>query len=96
MSYRGDLGMFRACLLLSGFFERSECNMFNDRSKTRGTRRLKLWFANPVFVASQEQQQVLANLLRDAFGARILSMYFTVHEGGRFGNFESLCIKLQD
>ena len=90
--FKGDTGLFRAALLLSGFFPQSECLMFNDNHKA-GTRRLKLWFADAVRNAPQEQQKVLEAHLREAFGDRIISMYFNP-------NFRwigpALCIKLKD
>lgn len=93
-TYRGDVGLFRAALLLSGFFTRSECSIFNDNSKN-GTRRLKLWFADSVNEASQEQQWALEGLLREAFGKRILVMYF-VECAPWSGGGSSLCIRLKD
>ncbi len=92
--FKGDLGLFRAALLLSGFPGRSESSIFNDNSKDHTTRRLKLWFADPVFEASQEQQKALEAHLREAFGARILRMYF-IQNSTPYGG-KSLCIKLQD
>lgn len=88
-----DIKLFRAALLLSGFFERSECLIFND--KRNNFRRLKLWFASAVFDAPQKQQKALEQLLRDAFGDRILSMYFIPAERWH-GAPWSLCIRLKD
>ena len=93
-TYRGDIGLFRAALLLSGFFRRSESSIFNDKSKD-GTRRLKLWFADGIEDASQEQQWALEGLLREVFGKRILSMYF-IECPHWCGGGASLCIKLKD
>jgi len=94
MQFKGDSGKFRMALLLAGFFPQSEGSIFNDNTKDHKRRRLKLWFADPVFAASQEQQKVLEGYLKAFFGGRILSMYFikspTWYHGG-----ESLCIQLQ-
>lgn len=93
---KGDLGLFRGALLLSGFFQRSESSMFNDDSKAKPkqpTRRLKLWFAEAVFEAPLEQQWALEHWLREAFGDRILSMYFTT---SWYRRSHALCIKLRD
>jgi len=92
-THRGDAGLFRSALLLAGFFERSECSIFNDKSKN--FRRLKLWFADSVFNAPQEQQQALEKLLREAFGDRILCMYFQPSYA-RWQPLWSLCIRLKD
>ncbi len=94
-TYRGDVGLFRAALLLAGFFTRSECLIFNDRSKVTGARRLKLWFADSVNEASQEQQWALEGYLREVFGDRIQSMYFLPGMPWNRGN-ASLCIRLKD
>lgn len=93
-TYRGDIGLFRAALLLAGFFNRSESHIFNDKNKD-GTRRLKLWFSSAVEEASQEQQKALEGLLREAFGDRILVMYF-VECAPWSGGGSSLCIRLKD
>jgi hypothetical protein len=92
-THRGDNGLFRSALLLSGFFEHSEDTIFNDKSKN--FRRLKLWFADRVFNAPQEQQQALEKLLREAFGDRILCMYFQPSYS-RWSQYKSLCIRLKD
>lgn len=96
-TYRGDIGLFRGALMLAGFFSRSECSIFNDNSKDNTTRRLKLWFGDAVFEAPQEQQWALEGFLREAFGDRILSMYFTHDTGwqGRSAGCKSLCIRLK-
>lgn len=88
-----DIGKFRAALLLAGFFEPAECLIYNDKSK--GFRRLKLWFGTTVFNAPQEQQQALEKLLRELFGDRILSMYF-IDGYSRWRPAVSLCIRLKD
>lgn len=99
---KGDIGLFRGALLLAGFFGQVDSFIFNDDSKAKPkqpTRRLKLWFANPVFNAPQEQQQALEGSLRDAFGERIISMYFVEAFPWRKGakiNPKSLCIRLRD
>ena len=99
-TYRGDIGLFRSALLLAGFWQASESSIFNDDSKAKPkkpTRRLKLWFADSVFGASQEQQWALEGFLREAFGDRIISMNFI--EGGTpwaLNNWKSLAIKLRD
>lgn len=93
-THRGDIGLFRSALLLAGFFYQSEGSIFNDNWKD-GSRRLKLWFSDGIFGASQEQQKVLEGYLREVFGNRILSMYFTSTPGW-FGDNKSLCIRLKD
>jgi hypothetical protein len=92
---KGDLGLFRGALLLSGFFQRSESSMFNDNHKD-GSRRLKLWFADAVFDAPQKQQRELEHWLREAFGDRILSMYFTAPRASWYPRSRALCIQLKD
>ena len=89
-----DRKLFRSALLLAGFFDKSESTIFNDRHKD-GSRRLKLWFAEQVFAAPQEQQQALEQYLREAFGDRIRSMYFS--NGSRWQHkWKALCIQLKD
>jgi hypothetical protein len=96
MQYRGDLGLFRASLMLAGFCPQSEDMIFNDNTRDGKRRRLKLWFADRVFQASQEQQKVLEQHLRDAFGKRILCMYFSQNVWHWSGNpGKSLCIRLK-
>lgn len=92
---RGDIGLFRSALLLAGFFHQSEGSIFNDYRKKEGFRRLKLWFAGSVFEASQEQQKALEGYLREVFGDRILSMYFTSTPCWSAAAY-SLCIRLKD
>lgn len=94
-THRGDIGLFRSALLLAGFFYQSEGTIFNDYRKKEGFRRLKLWFSDGIFGASQEQQKALEGYLRDVFGDRILSMYFTSTPGW-LGDNKSLCIRLKD
>lgn len=92
---RGDIGLFRGALLLSGFCDRAETIIFNDDNKDHTTRRLKLWGGDAIFNAPQEQQRELEYWLREAFGDRILCMYFI--EGYNWREvFKSLCIKLKD
>lgn len=92
-THRGDNGLFRSALLLAGFFERAEGSIFNDKHKN--FRRLKLWYSTPVFNAPQEQQQVLEKLLREAFGDRIISMYFQ-RGYSRWTPIYQLCIRLKN
>lgn len=92
---RGDIGLFRSALLLAGFFHQSEGTIFNDDNKDHTTRRLKLWFADSVFNAPQEQQRALEHWLREAFGDRILAMYF-VSGYCWYERAYSLCIRLKD
>lgn len=94
-TYRGDNGLFRGALILSGFFNRSEAQIFNDKHKD-GSRRLKLWFADAVFEAPQVQQRALEKLLREAFGDRILNMYFTAAQHSWYAKSRALCIQLRD
>lgn len=94
---KGDVGLFRGALLLSGFFDSAECIIFNDRHKD-GTRRLKLWSAAAVFGAPQEQQKALEKFLREAFSSRIRDMYFAFETDG-YGRYtpwrgQALCIQL--
>ena len=95
---RGDSGLFRGALLLAGFFGRSDTPIFNDNhhgKTTQGTRRLKLWGADAVLNAPLKQRQVLEQYLREAFGDRILAMYFV--PGQRCWEPDcSLCIQLRD
>jgi hypothetical protein len=95
--FKGDTGLFRAALLLSGFFARSECMIFNDKNTTGG-RRLKLWFADAVEQAPLEQQQVLWEHLLEAFGDRIKDVKFLDNFGyPMFGDpGYSLAIYLRD
>ena len=93
-TYRGDIGLFRACLMMAGFCVSAGSTIFNDNDKWHTKRRLKLWFADSVFNASQEQQWALEGFLREAFGDRIIKMEFI--PGGWNGNWKSLCIKLRD
>ena len=96
-TYRGDIGLFRACLMMSGFCVSAGSSIFNDDSKAKpkkGTRRLKLWFADSVYEAPQEQQWALEGFLREAFGDRIIKMEFI--PGGWCDDWKSLCIKLHD
>ena len=94
MNFRGDTGLFRSALMLAGFFPQAECSIFNDNHKSGG-RRLKLWFADSVFKAPQEQQKALAENLREAFGDRIQKMEF-IATPTWYGNFKSLCIQLKE
>ncbi len=102
MNYRGDNGRFRQALMESGFTSRATSSIFNDNSKARpstNVRRLKLWFADAVFNAPQQQQRKLERALRKQFGDRIISMYFIpgAHSWYRPDDgTKSLCIKLRD
>ena len=93
---KGDVSLFRGALLLAGFLPHSESYIFNDYRKTTGFRRLKLWAATWVFEAEQAQQQALEKALREAFGDRILSMYFVANVHGWTPRGKSLCIRLRD
>jgi hypothetical protein len=92
---KGDTGLFRGALLLAGFLNASEQTIFNDFRKIEGFRRLKLWFADSVADAPQEQQRALQQALVEAFGDRIISMYF-VEAHRWYGERNSLCIRLRD
>jgi len=72
---KGDVGLFRGALLLAGFFEQSERMIFNDAKKAGG-RRLKLWFASSIYLASPEKQLALWNWLHEAFGDRLVKVEF--------------------
>jgi hypothetical protein len=93
--HRGDIGLFRSALLLAGFVRESEDSIFNDDSRDHTRRRLKLWSAESIFNASQEDQKVLGGYLREFFGDRIISMYFV--PGMHYWHTDatkSLCIKM--
>jgi hypothetical protein len=94
MHFRGDTGLFRSALMLAGFFPQAECSIFNDNHKSGG-RRLKLWFADSVFKAPQEQQKALEKELRAVFGDRIKTMYF-VDAPYWVWCTKSLCIQLKE
>lgn len=93
-SHRGDSGLLRGALLLSGFFYYSDEVIFSDKNKD-GTRRLKLWFAQGIFDAPQEQQVALEGFLKQAFGDRIHGMYF-IQSFHWSSTWKSLCIKLKN
>lgn len=92
---RGDIGLFRGALLLSGFCNHSDSTIFNDNNKDHTTRRLKLWGGDAIFNASQAQQRELEHWLREAFGDRILCMYF-INGYSWWDTVKSLCIRLKD
>ena len=94
--YKGDTGKLRQALDAANLAPYwTHDTIFNDNSKDGKHRRLKLWFAQHIFEASQKQQRKLEQELRNAFGKRILSMYF-VKRHEYTGGGKSLCIKLQD
>jgi hypothetical protein len=95
-AYRGDIGMFRSALWAAGFRDLAEGIIFNDDRKCKPKlpgRRLKLWFAGQVFNASHAQQVLLEDALRNCFGDRIITMYFT-QTASWLPKSKSLCIKL--
>ena len=68
--------------------------IFNDKGK-KG-RRLKIWDAAEVFSASQPKQRKLEALFKQAFGDRIVSMYFVKGAYWAGPNGKALCIKLKN
>jgi len=94
MQFKGDIGSFRAALLLAGFFGQSECYIYNDRRKD-GTRRLKLQYATDVYEASADQHEALTRQLDDAFGSRIADVYF-IPGSDIWDTFKQLCIVLRN
>ena len=97
-----DTGKFRAALYEAGYryAGRSDiegAQIFNDRAKSKGFRKLKLWLANEITESSPKQRAVLDNLLQKAFGNRLISIYevngpkWDGHDSG----LRSLCIKLK-
>ena len=97
VKYKGDTGAIRKCLANAGFtgWKASDfgSSMFNDVSKSRATRRIKLWFAQDVFDAADKKQRKLERELKKEFGTRYLGGHF-VDAGYRFNNSKSLCIRL--
>jgi hypothetical protein len=95
--YAGDTGKFRKALAEAGFdnfntFGRLRW-VFNDVSKSRATRRIKLWFASDVFDAADKKQRKLERELKAEFGTRYLGGHF-VDAGYRNYHAKSLCIRL--
>lgn len=93
MQFKGDTGALRAALLVTGFLPEAGDPIYSDSHK-RGTRRIKLWFADEVFRAPQEQQQALEKELIQRLGNRIQSMYF-IDGFLPWVPFKSLCIQLK-
>lgn len=96
--FKGDIGAFRNALKMAGFRKDHSHVIFNDNSKAKintGIRRLKLWYADDVFSESQKKQRELERYLRQAFGDRILAMYF-IAAAAWCGGGKSLCIRLRD
>ncbi len=72
-----DATLFRNAVRQAGYNTRwGVGTVYNDIRRRSGFRRLKLDYATEVFNSSQQQQQDLERRLRQAFGDRILSMYF--------------------
>lgn len=86
---RGDVGLVRKALWECGWEKRAKCFLFSDKHKNWS--RVKVWFANDIFDAPQEQQEALAEALREAFGDRIIKMGFIKH----WTKDKSLCIWLK-
>lgn len=92
--FTGDIGLFRSALLLSGFFEESECSIFNDKRKASDTRRLKLFGGTFVANAPREQQLVLRENLEKIFGDRLLSTYI-IDGYCHWRNHKSFCVVIK-
>jgi hypothetical protein len=97
VKYKGDTGAIRKCLAKAGFtgWRASDpgSQMFNDVSKSRATRRIKLWFAQDVFDAADKEQRKLERALKAEFGTRYLGGHF-VDAGYQYYHAKSLCIRL--
>lgn len=87
--YRGDLGLVRKALWDCGWFNKSQDILFND--KRRNWSRIKVWFADKVYEATQAEQEALEQALREAFGDRIIKMGFIK----TYRDSKSLCIWLK-
>lgn len=92
-TFRGDTGKFRAALHALGL--KHDAIMFNTKSSDGKRRRIKLWFADDVFNSSQATQHELEKKLREAYGTRILSMYF-IKRPNWCGGGKCMCIRLQN
>lgn len=88
--YRGDAGRFRRALWECGWFKHAKDMVFHD--KRRNWSRIKLWFANSIYEASQMQQEALEAELRKEFGDRIIKMGFIKH----WTDDKSFCIWLRN
>jgi hypothetical protein len=75
-AFKGDVGAFRAALKVAGFRKDHSYTIYNDSTKHRTSRRLKLDYADDIFKAPQKQQKLLEKQLRAAFGERIIEMKF--------------------
>jgi hypothetical protein len=99
--YAGDTGKFRKALADAGFDNFNTFGslrwMFNDVTKSRATRRIKLWMAGDVFTAPQKMQRKLERNLKAEFGTRYLGGHFVKSSywpGMSGNNCKSLCIRL--
>ena len=93
--YIGDTGAVRKCLAKAGLNDTSFGGlrlMYNDVTKNRSTRRIKLWFADDVFDATGKQQRKLDRALKAEFGTRYLGGHFIAT--GRPYDSKSFCVKL--
>jgi len=100
MKYRGDLGTLRRVLAENGFADTAgHWGYYNDDSKDHQRRRLKVVDGNAIFDASQYKQKKLEAALRQAFGDRIITMYFIARcawFNSQNGAHCSFCIKLKN
>ncbi len=101
-----DTGKLRTALEQSGFnkvawrwygIDQCATAIFNDLSKSSGTRRLKVWLGTAVFDAPVAQQKLLERKLKQAFGDRYLTGYFIrlPKYVAHCGEGKSLCIRLK-
>lgn len=90
-----DTKLFRKSLAEAGFFHtrRWAPTVFNDKHKGTPTRRLKLWFGDEVFDASQKTQKTLERALKKNFGERYLYGKFAA-KGGYHGGGKAFCVYL--
>ena len=68
--------------------------VFSDKRKD-GTKRVKFWFANRLFEASQKKQRAIARELREAFGDQFVSAYFIANQRWGYTDSKSFCVRLK-
>lgn len=93
--FHGDTGKFRAALLAAGFLIEANSNMFNDKAKVRGYRRIKLWFADRIQSSTQAKQIKLCEELKKQFGKRFQQVYLW-QTANYLGARWSLCVRLEN
>lgn len=92
--YKGDTGRFRKALRDCGWTEHADSSVFHDKRKSWS--RIKLWFANQIYEATQAEQETLEAAIRKEFGDRVIKMGFT--EGMPWANGDcqkQLCVWLK-